>query len=555
MMSLALPLTAAAAQRIVSIGGDVTEIAFALGAGDEVIARDSTSLHPEAVKKLPDVGYMRQLNAEGILALKPTLVLTTELAQPALVLKQLADSGVNVVSVPGDTTLQAVPQKIATIAAALQRVEQGKQLSERYRQQLAAVDTSPLPVKVLFVMSHGGITPMAAGQHTAADAVIAAAGLKNAMQGFDRYRPLSQEGVIASAPDLLLVTTDGVRTLGGEQQLWTLPGLALTPAGKQRRVLIVDDMALLGFGLETPAALAKLRHAAEQNDAAWHIWLNIRLPRVLLAVVIGCALAVSGAVMQGLFRNPLADPSLLGISSGGALFVALFIVMPLALPVTIALYGHMLAAFLGSLLVSLLIYGISRSGHGNLSQLLLAGIAINALCMAAIGVLSYVSSDQQLRQFSLWMMGSLSQSQWPTLAVSASLILPTALLTLLQARRLNLLQLGDEEAHYLGVNVQRAKLQLLLLSALLIGAAVAMSGVIGFVGLVVPHLVRMRLGGDHRWLLPCSALGGACLLLVSDTLARTLVAPAEMPVGLMTSLIGGPYFLWLVMRQRERTGG
>lgn len=127
MMTLALPLTAAAAQRIVSIGGDVTEIAFALGAGDEVIARDSTSLHPAAVKKLPDVGYMRQLNAEGILALKPTLVLTTELAQPALVLKQLADSGVNVVSVPGDTTLQAVPQKIATIAAALQRVEQGKQ--------------------------------------------------------------------------------------------------------------------------------------------------------------------------------------------------------------------------------------------------------------------------------------------------------------------------------------------------------------------------------------------------------------------------------------------
>ncbi len=267
MMTLALPLTAAAAaaQRIVSIGGDVTEIAFALGAGDDVIARDSTSLHPEAVKKLPDVGYMRQLNAEGILALKPTLVLTTELAQPALVLKQLADSGVKVVSVPGDTTLQAVPQKIAVIAAALQRDEQGKQLSERYQQQLAAVDTSPLPVKVLFVMSHGGITPMAAGQHTAADAVIAAAGLKNAMQGFDRYRPLSQEGVIASAPDLLLVTTDGVRTLGGEQQLWTLPGLALTPAGKQRRVLIVDDMALLGFGLETPAALAKLRHAAEQK--------------------------------------------------------------------------------------------------------------------------------------------------------------------------------------------------------------------------------------------------------------------------------------------------
>jgi iron complex transport system permease protein len=310
-------------------------------------------------------------------------------------------------------------------------------------------------------------------------------------------------------------------------------------------------LAVLALGAANMGALTlSFRTLWQQpfSDTTWHIWLNIRLPRVLLAVVIGCALAVSGAVMQGLFRNPLADPSLLGISSGGALFVALIIVMPLALPPVIALYGHMLAAFLGSMLVSILIYGISRSGHGSLSRLLLAGIAINALCMAAIGVLSYLSNDQQLRQFSLWMMGSLSQSQWPTLAVSA-------LLTLLQARRLNLLQLGDEEAHYLGVNVQSAKLQLLLLSALLIGAAVAMSGVIGFIGLVVPHLVRMRLGGDHRWLLPCSALGGACLLLVSDTFARTLVAPAEMPVGLMTSLIGGPYFLWLVMRQRERVGG
>ncbi|MDU3934557.1 MAG: ABC transporter substrate-binding protein [Serratia liquefaciens] len=242
-IALALPFSAAAAERIVSIGGDVTEIAFALGAGDEVIARDSTSLQPEAVKKLPDVGYMRQLNAEGILALKPSLVLTTELAEPALVLKQLEESGVKVVRIPGDTTLQSVPEKIEVIANALQRTEQGKKLSERYQQQLAAVKTDALPVKVLFVMSHGGITPMAAG----------------------RYRPLSQEGVIASAPDLLLVTTDGIKTLGGQQQLWNLPGVALTPAGKNHRVLVVDDMALLGFGLETPAALAKLRHAAEQK--------------------------------------------------------------------------------------------------------------------------------------------------------------------------------------------------------------------------------------------------------------------------------------------------
>lgn len=264
-LALAFPLVAMAAERIVSIGGDVTEIAFALGAGDEVVARDSTSLYPVAVQKLPDVGYMRQLNAEGILALKPTLILTTELAEPALVFKQLADSGVKVVRVPGDTTVQAVPEKIGVIAEAINRSNQGRQLVERYQQQLAAVAKSPLPVKVLFVMSHGGITPMAAGQQTAADAIIRAAGLQNAMQGFSRYRPLSQEGVIASAPDLLLVTTDGVHSIGGQENLWQLPGIALTPAGKNRRVLIVDDMALLGFGLETPQALDLLRKAAEQK--------------------------------------------------------------------------------------------------------------------------------------------------------------------------------------------------------------------------------------------------------------------------------------------------
>lgn len=264
-VALAFPLAAVAAERIVSIGGDVTEIAFALGAGDEVVARDSTSLHPAAVQTLSDVGYMRQLNVEGILALKPTLILTTELAEPALVLKQLEDSGVKVVRIPGDTSVQAVPEKISVIADAINRSSQGKQLAERYQQQLAAVANTPLPVKVLFVMSHGGITPMAAGQQTAADAIIRAAGLKNAMQGFSRYRPLSQEGVIASAPDLLLVTTDGVRSIGGQENLWQLPGMALTPAGKNRRVLIVDDMALLGFGLETPQALGLLRKAAEQK--------------------------------------------------------------------------------------------------------------------------------------------------------------------------------------------------------------------------------------------------------------------------------------------------
>lgn len=216
------------------------------------------------------------------------------------------------------------------------------------------------------------------------------------------------------------------------------------------------------------------------------------------------------------------------------------------------MYEHMLFAVLGSLLICTFIFFLSgRSSHGGMLHLLLAGIAINALCGAAIGILSYVGDDQQLRQLTLWMMGSLGQAQWPTLLVSASLALPAIFFTWRNAGTLNLLQLGDEEAHYLGVNVKRKRQMLLVLSSLLVGASVAISGVIGFVGLVVPHLVRMTIGSDHRWLIPCSALCGACLLLLADTLARTVVQPAEMPVGLLTSLLGGPYFLWLIFRCRR----
>nr|WP_045046588.1 iron ABC transporter permease [Rouxiella chamberiensis] len=280
----------------------------------------------------------------------------------------------------------------------------------------------------------------------------------------------------------------------------------------------------------------------------WDIWVTIRLPRVLLAMVVGCGLACSGTVMQGVFRNPLADPGLLGISSGAALFVALIIVFPLPLPGVFALYSQMLGAFCGSLAISFIVFLLSRMEHNGLSRLLLAGIAINAICGAAVGVLTYVSNDSQLRQFSLWSMGTLGQAQWSTLTVAASVIIPASIATQFLARKLNLLQLGDEDAHYLGVNVRQTQRILLLLSALLVGASVAVCGIIGFIGLVIPHLLRMQIGADHRWLLPGSALGGACLLLLADTLARTWVAPAEMPVGLLTALLGGPYFLWLILR-------
>ncbi|HED1543219.1 TPA: iron ABC transporter permease [Kluyvera cryocrescens] len=291
------------------------------------------------------------------------------------------------------------------------------------------------------------------------------------------------------------------------------------------------------------------------DEVLRHIWLTIRLPRVLLALLVGSALALSGCVMQGLFRNPLADPGLLGISSGAALAVAFWLVLPISVPAIVALYAPMLAAFIGSLAVMVVIFVLSKSGDSSLSRLLLVGIAINALCGALVGMLSWISNDTQLRQLSLWGMGILGQAEWSTIIVAATLMIPSSLVVWWLASRLNLLQLGDEEAHYLGVNVRLMQRILLLCSAVLVAAAVAISGVIGFIGLVVPHLMRMWLGPDHRGLVPGSLLAGAILLLIADTLARTVAAPAEMPVGLLTSVLGAPWFLWLIFRQQRSTHG
>ena len=322
--------------------------------------------------------------------------------------------------------------------------------------------------------------------------------------------------------------------------LW---GLALT--------LALMTLLATGFGaLRLPVTL--LWNGTD--DALRQIWFTIRLPRVLLALVIGGSLALAGCVMQGLFRNPLADPGLLGISSGAACAVALWVVLPVTLPALLMLYAPMLAAFFGALAATLVIFLLSQQRDSSLSRLLLVGIAINALCGAAVGVLSWVSNDAQLRQLSLWGMGSLGSAQWSTLLAVTSLMIPTVLIIWRLAGALNLLQLGDEEAHYLGVDVRVVQRILLLCSALLVASAVAVSGVIGFIGLVVPHLMRMWLGSDHRAVIPGSVLAGAFLLLIADTLARTAVAPAEMPVGLLTSLLGAPWFLWLIFRRGGQHG-
>ena len=286
------------------------------------------------------------------------------------------------------------------------------------------------------------------------------------------------------------------------------------------------------------------------NETQELVLLTVRLPRVVLCVVVGASLAVSGAAMQGLFRNPLADPGLIGISSGAALAVGLMIVFAGSAGGFMGLYGLSIAAFAGGLLACLVIFHFAQlAGTFSVTYMLLAGIAINALAFAGTSSLQFISDDQQLRALAFWTMGSLGGALWPAVLVAGSVVVPATLVLLKSARQLNILLLGDSEARHLGVNDKRLKYIIIVCCALSVGAAVAVSGIIGFVGLIVPHLIRLSIGSDHRMLIPASALAGATLVLLADIVARVIVLPAEMPVGILTSLIGGPFFLWLLIRQ------
>ena len=282
---------------------------------------------------------------------------------------------------------------------------------------------------------------------------------------------------------------------------------------------------------------------------------NIRLPRMLLGILVGSALAVSGLLMQGLFRNPLADPGLVGVSAGAGLgaigVIVLGTTMLAPLTAFLGIYSLQLASFFGGLLTTFILYRVAtRSGQTAVATMLLAGIAIAALAGAISGVLIYVANDTQLRDLTFWGLGSLSGANWTKLMASGPIIIAALAVSAFLARGLNALTLGEATAAHLGVPVQRFKLLTIVSVAAATGASVAVSGGIGFVGIVVPHLLRLIIGPDHRFLLPASALLGASFLLCADAVSRLVVAPAEMPIGIITAAFGGPFFLWILLRKR-----
>jgi iron complex transport system permease protein len=282
------------------------------------------------------------------------------------------------------------------------------------------------------------------------------------------------------------------------------------------------------------------------------LWV-VRFPRIAMALAVGAALAVAGAVMQAIFGNPLAEPGVVGVSSGGAFGAAVAIVLGVAAfgSGTIAIF-----AFLGGLGATLLVYAVSRAnGRTEVVTLLLTGIAVNAFAGAGLAFLLFIADSGGREQIVFWQLGSLNGSLWSEVGIVVVVTIIGTLVAVLLGRRYDLLALGERNARHLGVNVEGLRIGSIVLVALLTGVAVAFCGIIAFVGLVVPHVIRMVIGPAHRSLIVASAFGGGALLVLSDLLARSVVAGADLPIGLLTSLIGGPFFFFLLFRQRKRSGG
>lgn len=323
-------------------------------------------------------------------------------------------------------------------------------------------------------------------------------------------------------------------------------------------VLLLSAIAAVSIG-NYPVSVIQLSQSmwhdelSKEMSMQWFIFSELRLPRVVLAALVGMQLAMAGCVMQGLIRNPLADPGLIGISSGAAAAAAFAMaIFPPLIP-QIAPYWVMICAFIGALVAVWLVLKFSATSAGiAIATLILTGVAIQAIAQTVIGAISYVASDDALRQISYWNMGSLAAADWSKVTVLGVVGLITGYGFMRCREALNILALGEKEAAFLGLNVNRYKNILLWLVALSVAVATAFCGIIAFVGLVVPHMCRSIIGVDHKYLLPLSAISGALLLVLADTLSRTMFSPQEVPIGIVTSAIGAPFFLYLLWQNKEQ---
>jgi iron complex transport system permease protein len=324
---------------------------------------------------------------------------------------------------------------------------------------------------------------------------------------------------------------------------------------------------------EIPIILLKklgLFGSVETNPVHETVLWSIRLPRLVMTTLIGVALGVSGAALQGLFRNPLVEPGLIGVSSGASLAVVFVIVFGSALSFdthSLGMSAIMPAfAFGGGLLATWFVLqvgkhvanlptgqaGVASGGPSTIAMLILAGVAVNALCGALMGLIIFNANENQLHMFTFWTLGDLSGASWSSLAIATPLLIAGSFFLLRYTNALNAIALGESEAFHMGVDVDRAKKSIIFFAALAVGTSVSLAGAIGFVGLIVPHVIRVTFHSDNRLVMPASAIGGPLLLILADMVARTIVAPAELPIGVMTALVGAPFFIFLLIRSKKK---
>ncbi len=377
--------------------------------------------------------------------------------------------------------------------------------------------------------------------------------------------------MITDRPERVIVESDTVSVIDDEETTGRAPirrrvrrpktfaGIVLVVLVVVLIIVSLVSIAQGAFNIPLPEVIGSITHRlgldwgpmpdALTNSVLW----DIRMPRVVLSLLVGASLGCAGALMQGSFANPLAEPGIIGVSAGAALGAVLSIVLGIS---AFGSWSVTLAAFAGGLITVTVVYLLARHGpRVETVTLVLTGVAVNAFVGAFIGLAMFFSTDAQLRSITFWNLGSMAQASWPKVAAVAPVALVGLALAPWFARRLDLLALGERQASSLGVDVERLRFAVVFVVAMLTASSVAVAGIITFVGLVVPHLVRLSLGPGHRILLPASMLGGAIVLVVGDLVARTIAAPAEVPLGVLTALVGSPFFFFLLRKTRARQGG
>ena len=489
--------------RIVSCAPAVTETIFDLGAADCLVGRSSACLYPAAATNLPSVGAYSAPSIERIVALAPTHVLMTYLSDPSMS-NRLERLGIHVLQFPCERLADYAPMR-ARLAALCGLVP---------RRMLAVVQREPLIV---------------AGKETLPDDVLAEVGCVNAVTNRKGYFVLSPEARVKLASD-------------GEVDFSM--DYDLTRLGPQLPGAIDELRRRLAATGETPVGPVKRRDAASPSGTVGEALFWLRFWRILAGLVVGASLALAGAVLQTVLRNPLADPFVLGLSGGASLAAAVVLATGLA---AVGAFVLPTAAFIGAVAALLVVAAVARAAGGGPVSLILSGVVVGGITSSFLMLILTFSESRALQSVTWWMMGNLSSAGPEQLAVTGACACAAALVLLAQARKLNALVLGADYARTLGVRTERVVPLVLGAASLATAASVSLAGVIGFVGLIVPHAVRRLVGANHRALLPLSALGGGLFLVACDQAGR-LFGEVEVPAGVITALAGGPFFLYLLIR-------